>query len=210
MEGVCSAIFVHMCERHTEYMYRDLLTFSRHVGKSQECLCGLAITQRHPSNHEQTQTTLQDTTMTYHFFWKARSPFSQWHPSPYILDGITFRCAEQGMMMYGKAIMFGDHAVAQRMLKAKHTRQMKAIGSCVQNFDQNVWQQLCRDLVYAHNHAKNIYPKSRIASSLVAHATSYSSAEASPYDCILGIGLKRTRRPPYIAGPMARSQQLVG
>ena len=30
------------------------------------------------------------------FFWSG--PFSQWHPSPFIIDGVTYNCAEQYMM----------------------------------------------------------------------------------------------------------------
>jgi predicted NAD-dependent protein-ADP-ribosyltransferase YbiA (DUF1768 family) len=36
------------------------------------------------------------------FFYTSSSPFSQWHPSEFDVDGITFNCCEQ-FMMYHKA-----------------------------------------------------------------------------------------------------------
>lgn len=39
---------------------------------------------------------------TYEFFWRSQSPYSQWYPSEFTVDGIKFNCAEQ-YMMYSKA-----------------------------------------------------------------------------------------------------------
>lgn len=36
------------------------------------------------------------------FFFGADSPFSQWHPAKFEVDGVTYNCAEQ-YMMYQKA-----------------------------------------------------------------------------------------------------------
>ena len=36
------------------------------------------------------------------FFWKSKSPFSQWHEAVFVLDDVKFNCAEQ-YMMYRKA-----------------------------------------------------------------------------------------------------------
>lgn len=36
------------------------------------------------------------------FFFGSASPFSQWHPSVFTVDGVEFCCAEQ-FMMYRKA-----------------------------------------------------------------------------------------------------------
>jgi len=38
----------------------------------------------------------------FFFFWKSKSPFSQWHEAQFVVDGIEFNCAEQ-YMMYRKA-----------------------------------------------------------------------------------------------------------
>ncbi len=49
------------------------------------------------------------------FFWHSPSPFSQWHPSIFEVKGIKFTSAEQ-FMMYCKAKLFKDEAVAQEIL----------------------------------------------------------------------------------------------
>ena len=38
----------------------------------------------------------------FHFFWKSKSPFSQWHSAQFTIDDIEYNCAEQ-YMMYQKA-----------------------------------------------------------------------------------------------------------
>lgn len=38
------------------------------------------------------------------FFFRKGSPFSQWHPAEFTVDGVQFSCAEQ-FMMYQKASM---------------------------------------------------------------------------------------------------------
>lgn len=38
----------------------------------------------------------------FFFFWKSKSPFSQWHTAEFVVDDVEFNCAEQ-YMMYRKA-----------------------------------------------------------------------------------------------------------
>ena len=54
------------------------------------------------SEEEEEVPDLPDDRDKYEYFWKARSPFSQWHPSKFVVDGKTYNCAEQ-YMMYHKA-----------------------------------------------------------------------------------------------------------
>lgn len=49
------------------------------------------------------------------FFWYTSSPFSQWHPSLFTVEGTTFTSAEQ-YMMYNKAVLFGDFAIAEEIM----------------------------------------------------------------------------------------------
>ena len=49
------------------------------------------------------------------FFWKSR--LSQWHRAPFVLGGVAFTHGEQ-YMMYAKALLFGDHDAAERILAA--------------------------------------------------------------------------------------------
>nr|WP_281274574.1 NADAR domain-containing protein [Brevibacillus nitrificans] len=47
--------------------------------------------------------------------------------------GITFNCAEQAMM-YGKAVLFHDRKIAEKVLKAAEPREQKQLGRLVKNF----------------------------------------------------------------------------
>lgn len=49
------------------------------------------------------------------FFWHSPSPFSQWHPAIFTVNGVLFTSAEQ-FMMYCKAKLFGDEEVAKALL----------------------------------------------------------------------------------------------
>ena len=46
------------------------------------------------------------------FFWNSESPFSQWYPAVFIVNGVQFHCAEQ-YMMYRKALLFDDEEIAR-------------------------------------------------------------------------------------------------
>lgn len=48
----------------------------------------------------------------YVYFWRQDSPFSQWHPSEFTIDGLKFNCAEQ-YMMYNKAREYTLKVLAQ-------------------------------------------------------------------------------------------------
>ena len=50
-------------------------------------------------------TNLQEARQKYEFFWKSASPYSQWHPANFEVDGQTYNCSEQ-FMMHQKAGMF--------------------------------------------------------------------------------------------------------
>ena len=53
---------------------------------------------------------------------------------------MTFQTSEQGFM-YSKALLFGDHEIAKKILNAKTPKEAKAYGRKVRNFDEVVWKQ---------------------------------------------------------------------
>jgi len=122
----------------------------------------------------------------YTFFWKSHSPFSQWHPSVFTVDGVEFNCAEQ-FMMYQKAMLFEDPNTAQRILDTPDPRRQKSLGREVQNFNDDAWQQNCRDIVKRGNLAKFSQNKDLLSALLATEGTVL--VEASPQDRIWGIGL---------------------
>lgn len=120
------------------------------------------------------------------FFWKSESPFSQWYPSPFTINGKTFKTAEH-KMMYEKAMLFSDTYAAIDILKANHPRKAKEIGRNVQNFDPVAWHRASYDIVYQANEHKFKTHPDLLKILLATEGTLL--VEASPYDNIWGIGM---------------------
>lgn len=120
------------------------------------------------------------------FFYGSEHFLSQWYPCMFVLEDRTFTCCEQ-RMMYKKAMIFGDIATAERIMKARAPRTQKFLGRQVKNFEQKVWERVREDVIYEANHAKfsqNVHLKR-----MLIDTGSSILAEASPYDEIYGIGL---------------------
>lgn len=75
------------------------------------------------------------------FFWRTASPFSQWHPTRFTVNGTNYSSAEQ-YMMHQKALLFGDQAIADKIMKANSPSVQKKLGRQVAGFDQAVWEDL--------------------------------------------------------------------
>jgi ribA/ribD-fused uncharacterized protein len=119
-------------------------------------------------------------------FWRPDSPFSQWHPARFTVDGRTFGCAEQ-FMMHGKALLFGDADIAAQILAAAEPRAHKALGRKVRGFDGARWNAAREAVVYAGNRAKFTQNSALLAQLLATRGTRL--VEASPMDRIWGIGM---------------------
>jgi len=122
----------------------------------------------------------------YTFFWKTESPFSNWHPAHFTLDGITFKNTE-AHMMYHKALLFKDTEIANEVLKAKHPKDCKALGRKVKNFDVFLWVEHCKKIVYDGNHAK--FTQNPKLLNILMDTGDTKLVETSPYDNVWGIGL---------------------
>ncbi|KAK3903055.1 hypothetical protein C8A05DRAFT_33222 [Staphylotrichum tortipilum] len=79
------------------------------------------------------------------YFWRDSDPLtgylSQWYPCAFSDDAdpsIIYPTAEH-YMMYQKALLFSDAAVAAEVLAAAHPRQVKALGRKVSGFSDEVW-----------------------------------------------------------------------
>ena len=144
--------------------------------------------------------------MTYTFFFTEKSPFSQWYPCAFTVDGIAFSCAEQ-FMMHGKALLFGDHEIAEQVLAAAHPKQHKALGRKVTPFDDLTWKAKRVEIVKAGSRAK--FTQNEELRALLVATKGTELVEASPYDRIWGIGLAATD--PRALDPKTwRGQNLLG
>lgn len=120
------------------------------------------------------------------FFYRTAHPFSQWYECNYEIDGIHFNTAEQ-CMMYGKAMLFGDVEIAQKVLTVKHPRDQKALGRQVKNFIPEVWEREAKNIVYKANYAK--FTQNENLKKFLLDTKGTTLVEASPTDVIWGIGM---------------------
>ncbi len=124
-------------------------------------------------------------TETLVLFWKPPASFSQWTPSPFVVDGVTYSCAEQ-FMMAEKARLFGDAENLAKILRSSSPKTQKALGRKVTNFDAAVWSAKCLDIVVRANVAK-FSQNPPLLAALLATGTK-TLVEASPLDRVWGIG----------------------
>ena len=86
-------------------------------------------------------------------FWQAPSYFSQWSPSSFALDGVSYSCVEQ-YMMAEKARLFKDHRGRELIMSSPDPTTHKRIGRGVRNFDSAVWDREKQNAVLSGNYAK--------------------------------------------------------
>jgi len=120
------------------------------------------------------------------FFWSG--PFSQWHPSPFQIDGVYYNCAEQWMMIE-KARLFGDKETERKIMSAVMPRDQKEYGRQVRGFDKAKWDAAAREIVFRGSYAKYTQNEDLKRELLATEGTTL--VEASPEDCIWGIGLRK-------------------
>lgn len=112
--------------------------------------------------------------------------FSQWAPSRFTIDGKDFDCAEQ-YMMYQKALLFGDFATAQKILKAESDpREVKRLGREVVGFREEIWNPMSWLIVREGSIGK--YTQNRDLYLTLAETKGTTLVECSPTDNIWGIG----------------------
>lgn len=149
------------------------------------------------------------------FFWgHTPSPdgsigpscFSQWWMQDFVIDNITYRCAEQ-YMMAEKARLFGDPEMLEKIMEARHPKEMKAYGRAVRNFDDTVWKDNCSRIVKDASKAKFSQNEELLA--YLLQTNKRILVEASPRDRIWGIGMGRSN--PDAENPMKwRGTNLLG
>ncbi|XP_065905134.1 N-glycosidase YbiA-like isoform X2 [Dysidea avara] len=122
----------------------------------------------------------------FHFFWKSKSPFSQWYSAQFKVDDVEYNCAEQ-YMMYQKAKLFKDDETAKLILESSSPKDQKALGRKVQNFVEETWTAHCRNIVKAGNRAK--FSQNPDLKKVLFDTAGHTIVEASPVDKIWGIGL---------------------
>ncbi len=133
--------------------------------------------------------------MKFLFFWghqperdggTGKGCLSQWWPCTFTADGQEFASAEH-YMMWRKALLFGDTAVAARVLAARTPAEAKALGRVVPGFSSDVWESARLDIVVDGNLAK--FGQDAALRTYLLSTGSGVLVEASPQDRVWGIGL---------------------
>lgn len=131
----------------------------------------------------------------YLFFWGHRPQrdgslgsgcLSQWWPAEFTVDGLRFRSAEH-YMMWRKATLFGDTAMAARILEAGHPRDAKVLGRGVAGYDDSKWAAERFEIVVTGSLAK--FGQSDDLRAWLVGTGERVLVEASPTDRVWGIGL---------------------
>ncbi|MGY0070041.1 NADAR family protein [Streptomyces sp. QTS137] len=127
---------------------------------------------------------------------------SQWWPSPFTVDGVTYATAEHWMMA-AKARIFADPEAERRILAAQHPADAKKEGRLVRDFDEATWRrERFRVVVEGSTHKFAAHADLR---AFLLNTGARVLVEASPRDRVWGIGLpagdERASDPARWRGP---------
>jgi len=114
------------------------------------------------------------------------SCLSQWFPRGFEIDGVRYRTAEHWMMA-SKARLFGDRVALSRIVSSRTPAEAKEIGRTVRDYDDDVWERARFDAVVRGNVAK--FGQHSDLGRFLAATSDRVLVEASPRDCVWGIGL---------------------
>ena len=114
---------------------------------------------------------------------------SQWYAAPMEIDGVRFPTAEH-YMMWRKAQLFEDDAVAHEILADKSPAVAKQLGRKVRGFSAERWNQHRVDVVLRGSVAK--FQQHAQRRRYLLQTGDRVLAEASPVDHIWGIGFEAT------------------
>lgn len=122
---------------------------------------------------------------SFHPFIKG--VFSQWHPTPFEVEGRKYTCAEQYMML-AKASLFNDFEMAGKIAATDDPALQKRLGARVRNFDGEVWHRWRIHIVHTANHAK--FAQNKGALRQLRNTAPAMLVEANPRDWNWGNGLQ--------------------
>jgi len=127
------------------------------------------------------------------FFWGHqksstinKSCLSQWYESSFTVNGIEYQTAEH-YMMAEKALLFNDIEIHQQIISSSKPGKVKELGRQVKGFNQRVWEENRFDIVVRGNFHK--FSQNTELSEFLKNTNGRILVEASPLDCIWGIGL---------------------
>ena len=141
------------------------------------------------------QLISQNENVKFLFFWGHRpskngqvtaSCFSQWWEQDFTINGTRYRSAEHWMMA-GKAELFNDVEMKEKILASKTPGEAKKWGRKVKGLKSDLWDNAKYQLVLEGNVAK--FRQNPALKEFLLNTGNQVIVEASPVDPIWGIGL---------------------
>lgn len=126
----------------------------------------------------------------YVFFFTSNDIFSNWWSrSAFTYRGFMFHTNEQ-YIMYRKAMLFGDHRVANLILNVLggNPKESKALGRGVSGFNEGMWLEKRESIMKQGLWLKAKYCNRFRQELLMHYREGRKFVEASPYDKIWGVG----------------------
>ena len=152
--------------------------------------------------------------LKYVFFWGhtekndqvSKACFSQWYPSVFKKDGITYKTAEH-FMMAEKARLFNNKEILEEILKSGHPKQAKDLGRRVTGFKNEIWDKEKFRIVSEANFLK--FSQSKSLKQFLLNTNERVLVEASPNDKVWGIGMAQDNE--HIENPYKwKGENLLG
>lgn len=113
----------------------ELFTKDKDVPKNIALHDSFKILAKEYKEKKENNIEIQNDVEKFTFFWKSKSPFSQWHPSVFKYREIVFTSCEQ-FMMFSKAKLFGDEDVAQKIIdKNNHPFVQDLLNQRISSYD---------------------------------------------------------------------------
>lgn len=120
----------------------------------------------------------------YYLFWKHQ--FGQWTMRDIVdTEGKVYNCCEQ-YMMFKKAELFKDFAIAKQILEEKDPASQQKLGRQISGFLPDIWDENKIAIVWYGNYLK--FSQHEDLKERLLATGNRTIAEASPYDLIWGIG----------------------
>ena len=188
--------------------------FNHLIQLKKEDVKTLALVKRCPNSYPEPKVNDFSNMKDFLFFYGHKqlldeideSCLSNWYPAKFKEGQTSFFNTEQ-FMMYHKAILFNDTNAANQILANPDPRTCKAIGRTVKNFDNDFWIKHRFSIVTHGNFLK--FSQNPELRKFLLNTKSKVLVEASPYDCIWGIGL--SKKDPLVYHPECwRGTNLLG
>lgn len=111
--------------------------------------------------------------------------FSNFYKCQFTINGVTFNCVEQAFM-YCKAKLFGDHEIAEEILKSVNPTQCKKLGRKVKGFNDKIWAN--KREVYMEKLLFAKFNSNPQLKKMLLDTGDRIIVECAPFDKIWGIG----------------------